>query len=403
MKITSFYHKRRQKQQAQFLKYSRYIFNDHLVLALFFLLGALAFQYQAWLKNLHGPQWIAESIVTLAILLFIYLPKPKTFIREADTVFMLPMEKQFSDWFRQSYWLSLIFPTLLGILGMGIIYPYYYTIYQLSISGLLLTSFSVWILMAVNLLLTYDGYHFQYSRMRVLKIGLYGMALLLINGFTVVSPIVKLSISIIYGLIAIVIIHSPFSNKKTIWAWNQMVSDEVNRQQANDKLLSLFVDVKTLTPKIKRRKYTDIFIQSFLDTTPYRYLLQRSFWRGPEYVVIWFRLLLLNLLLIWVLPNNLLSLIIVGIVSYFSHFQILPLFEQGTKHPLLQTAPIHSQQMVSEFMTFLIVPFVTQGILLVIFSGFVLSWAFAVKLGIIQIIVYFILYTVLKKRQHKKH
>ena len=286
---------------------------------------------------------------------------------------------------------------------MGIIYPYYYTIYQLSISGLLLTSFSVWILMAVNLLLTYDGYHFQYSRMRVLKIGLYGMALLLINGFTVVSPIVKLSISIIYGLIAIGIIHSPFSNKKTIWAWNQMVSDEVNRQQANDKLLSLFVDVKTLTPKIKRRKYTDIFIQSFLDTTPYRYLLQRSFWRGPEYVVIWFRLLLLNLLLIWVLPNNLLSLIIVGIVSYFSHFQILPLFEQGTKHPLLQTAPIHSQQMVSEFMTFLIVPFVTQGILLVIFSGFVLSWAFAVKLGIIQIIVYFILYTVLKKRQHKKH
>ncbi|UJF15187.1 ABC transporter permease [Jeotgalibaca sp. MA1X17-3] len=44
--------KRRSVQFKKMSRYMKYIFNDHFVIVMFFLLGALAFQYSELLKTL---------------------------------------------------------------------------------------------------------------------------------------------------------------------------------------------------------------------------------------------------------------------------------------------------------------------------------------------------------------
>src|SRR5699024_11655990 len=52
MRLLDTYQKRRQEGQNLFLKNAKYIFNDHAVIVLFFLFGALAYQYSNWLSGL---------------------------------------------------------------------------------------------------------------------------------------------------------------------------------------------------------------------------------------------------------------------------------------------------------------------------------------------------------------
>lgn len=52
--IFGLFAKRRAHWRAQNLKYLRYVFNDHFVLVLMFLIGFLAYQYADFLKKITG-------------------------------------------------------------------------------------------------------------------------------------------------------------------------------------------------------------------------------------------------------------------------------------------------------------------------------------------------------------
>ncbi|HRM19245.1 MAG TPA: ABC transporter permease, partial [Trichococcus flocculiformis] len=51
MNLDSIWKRRQQLHLKKFSRYSKYIFNDHFVLVLLFLLGALAYQYSEFVKT----------------------------------------------------------------------------------------------------------------------------------------------------------------------------------------------------------------------------------------------------------------------------------------------------------------------------------------------------------------
>ena len=87
---------RRKKEQELKLKYSKYIFNSHLIMFLIIVLGAALINYSKWIAT--ASQFELYSVFIAATLIFSYYlvsTKVKTYIKEADSVFLLPLEKYY--------------------------------------------------------------------------------------------------------------------------------------------------------------------------------------------------------------------------------------------------------------------------------------------------------------------
>ncbi len=84
------------KRQAQHFKeinrYLRYMLNDHLLIALLFLGGGGAYYYNYWLQDV--PKDFPYAII-IGLVLGIILTgsRVQTLLKEADLVFLLPIEK----------------------------------------------------------------------------------------------------------------------------------------------------------------------------------------------------------------------------------------------------------------------------------------------------------------------
>ena len=77
------------------IKYYRYVFNDHFVIALLFLLGGISYTYSNFIKSLNvdlSYPW-AKPVVIIALLVMLQFGKVGTLIDEPDKVFLLPQEK----------------------------------------------------------------------------------------------------------------------------------------------------------------------------------------------------------------------------------------------------------------------------------------------------------------------
>lgn len=93
MNLDSIWKRRQQLHLKKFSRYSKYIFNDHFVLVLLFLLGALAYQYSEFVKTVT-PDFLWGKLLIVAIFSgSIFIGKLATFLEPADQVFLLAKER----------------------------------------------------------------------------------------------------------------------------------------------------------------------------------------------------------------------------------------------------------------------------------------------------------------------
>ena len=96
--IENIFADRRKKEQELKLTYSKYIFNSHLIMFLIIVLGAALINYSKWIAV--ASQFELYSVFMAASLAFSYYlisTKIKTYIKEADAVFLLPLEKYYKN------------------------------------------------------------------------------------------------------------------------------------------------------------------------------------------------------------------------------------------------------------------------------------------------------------------
>ena len=96
--IENIFANRRKKEQELKLTYSKYIFNSHLIMFLIIVLGAALINYSKWIAV--ASQFELYSVFMAASLAFSYYlisTKIKTYIKEADAVFLLPLEKYYKN------------------------------------------------------------------------------------------------------------------------------------------------------------------------------------------------------------------------------------------------------------------------------------------------------------------
>ena len=264
--MNEIFKKRRNLWYQQNIKYLRYVFNDHFVLFLMILLGALVVQYVNFLQVHHLNLWGKIILVVFVSLLSQVLGRLATFIEAPDKVFLLTKELEVRAYLIKCLIRSLILPAIVSGLLVLIAAP------LLKFNPIFLI---LWFLVLVGIkagLLAYQIWRFQNS-----------------------------------GLLD----------------WSGLIDLEEARKTGTLRLFSLFTNVKGLKSHSHRRKYLDFLLTKTKRT--YEYLFTRSFLRSGDYLGLTIRLLILSILSMSFVKNGIVAIVMVVVFNYLLIFQLLSL------------------------------------------------------------------------------
>ncbi|EQC93953.1 MAG: ABC transporter permease [Lactococcus lactis] len=264
--MNEIFKKRRKLWYQQNIKYLRYVFNDHFVLFLMILLGALVVQYVNFLQVHHLNLWGKIILVVFVSLLSQVLGRLATFIEAPDKVFLLTKELEVRAYLIKCLICSLILPAIVSGLLVLIAAP------LLKFNPIFLI---LWFLVLVGIkagLLAYQIWRFQNS-----------------------------------GLLD----------------WSGLIDLEEARKTGTLRLFSLFTNVKGLKSHSHRRKYLDFLLTKTKRT--YEYLFTRSFLRSGDYLGLTIRLLILSILSMIFVKNGIVAIVMVVVFNYLLIFQLLSL------------------------------------------------------------------------------
>ncbi len=264
--MNEIFKKRRNLWYQQNIKYLRYVFNDHFVLFLMILLGALVVQYVNFLQVHHLNLWGKIILVVFVSLLSQVLGRLATFIEAPDKVFLLTKELEVRAYLIKCLIRSLILPAIVSGLLVLIAAP------LLKFNPIFLI---LWFLVLVGIkagLLAYQIWRFQNS-----------------------------------GLLD----------------WSGLIDLEEARKTGTLRLFSLFTNVKGLKSHSHRRKYLDFLLTKTKRT--YEYLFTPSFLRSGDYLGLTIRLLILSILSMIFVKNGIVAIVMVVVFNYLLIFQLLSL------------------------------------------------------------------------------
>lgn len=279
--MNSLFDERRRVYYRQNLKYLRYVFNDHFVLFLMILLGALAVQYAQFLQE-HSLNTVGKVVLVLFVsLLSQAFGRLASFVEPADKVFLLPQERAVGKHLRLACLYSLIFPALISLVLVGTVAP----LLRWSLPTLLL-----WFVLLVLL------------KLLGLRLRLHQMM------------------------------------PQGIIAWERLVAYEENRKTATLRFFALFTNVKGLKTQSRRRKSLDFLLPKTLRT--YEYLFSRAFLRSGDYLSLTLRLLLLSVLSLIFISHPIVAVVITSVFNYLLLFQLFALQDSYDYQLLIRIYPL---------------------------------------------------------------
>ena len=108
--------------------YNKFIFNGHFTVFLVILLGAFILGYGQWLQ--HIPKYIDYAFfASIAIALTSIFPF-RTFLKDADKLFLLPFEKNMNDYIKLGVRYSYFNRIILQIVLLIVLFPLFYKLNQ---------------------------------------------------------------------------------------------------------------------------------------------------------------------------------------------------------------------------------------------------------------------------------
>ena len=263
--IENIFSDRRKKEQELKLTYSKYIFNSHLIMFLIIVLGAVLINYSKWIAIASKVElYSVYTAATLAFSYYLVSTKIKTYIKEADAVFLLPLEK----YYRKVGLKTVINSTVVHIITVVIFYFATKPITNLIGNIDRLSIFMLLIVIIWNNLLKYlQVIHYKEIIWSKLLLFVVIFMQLLVVFFDDIAIRIIYLISIIVLAVFTYYIMKNAGNKlnakdqeKYVVNWNQAADYDKHRIESYLKFVNMFVDVPLSGVKVARRKYFDILL-----------------------------------------------------------------------------------------------------------------------------------------------
>lgn len=333
---------RLKRHQKQMMRYLRYVFNDHFVLACTFLLGGVGLYYSDLVKGLPKGFLPGKIVVVLVLLLSLHLGEFVSLAKPADIVFLLPKEAQMKDFLKRALRYSCLFPFAVLLLVAGFLMPLYVVSTRQSFWAFFPVVLLLWALKLAHLYLRrYQLFQGPWLYKRSYRLWLVASAVLLaLSLFTTVTALV--------GGILLALISREFLFKrvKQPLDWDKLVVTENRRLQRIYRFINLFTDVPQIATAVKRRKYLD----GFLALIPkdqghsYFYLFSHRLLRGTEFGGLYARLVGIGAVLLYFVNERWFSVGIGCLFLYLIGFQLVPLYNQFQYMILTQLYPLPEKQ-----------------------------------------------------------
>ena len=345
--IKNIFDDRRRRERETRITYSKYIFNSHLVMFLIIVLGAGLINYSQWLENASKLEMKTVFIAASAIFSYLLVSlKVKTFVKEADAIFLLPLEKYYGKVAIKTGIILTTIHLLLLVIFYFIIKPLLSRIGGFSgleeFTGIVGAQFFMLIVgVMVNVF-------YRLAEAIYFENKFFIKILLFLNIFFPILVVfgkynyLEYTTFVTLIIISIIIVKNHSNVKKTLLLnndigyalkWNEAAEYDRHREENYLKFVSMFVDVPLNGIKVARRKYFDILLpklteKNFTVENSFKYYYYRVFLRQENTVFLALRLMLIAGIIIYSFNNVYVSLVVIISYSYLTIIQLVPLYKQ---------------------------------------------------------------------------
>lgn len=372
-------------------RYLKLIFNDHFKFVLLFAVGGGAYYYQNWLKTL--PQDFPAALIIALIIGIILTKSPiQTFLKEADLVFLLPVETELKPYFRRSILYSYMLQVYLLLFFIAALGPLYLHQQDSTVRDLLIITVILIIAKAVNIM-TRWFVQFSIDKGSLWTDQFVRLTFNIVLVYFLVQGVVWIYPFITGLLLLLLLLYFYQTSKGKGVKWEVLIEMEAERMMSFYRIANMFTDVPKLKEQVKRRSWLNWMtnLLPFERQSTFSFLYARTFSRTSDYLGIYVRLLIIGGILLYFLSLGYSKLAIVLLFVYLSGFQLLPLYRHHVMKIWIDLYPISAEVRRSNFLQLLfylllikstlfsIVIFITGDIILgflTIGTGFVFSYLF---------------------------
>lgn len=331
------------------IKYYRYVFNDHFVIALLFLLGGISYTYSNFIKSLNvnlSYPW-AKPVVIIVLLVMLQFGKVGTLIDEPDKVFLLPQEKGMREYLMKAQKRAWVSNSAIQIVVWIVLLPFiYYGVHLNLVESIILLLSQVALKVAQVNLFFIRAFEAKYQA------GKYNLIFNYVVPLIVYMLGLYASIYFALGITVGLILYLKSLPKNKIIQWNYLIDVEKLRLMRKYSFFNLFTDVPQVKKKAKRRKYLDWLIPKFKNV--YGYLFIRAIIRNGEYSGLYIRLTVIEFIVLLFIPKFWLSLVIGMLFIYLIGFQMLPLYKYFDDNVFVHLYPLETNSKGKEFKSILL-------------------------------------------------
>ena len=333
------------RYQKKIFRYLKYVFNDHMSLLLLFLIGGFVFYYTEFIKIIAEHPLMIKLLVGIIWLVTLAIGKLATLVEEADKVFLLPKEKEMSQYLNKAFSHSLMLPSFVIVLVVALSGPLLLTNSRQTVVGLLPFLVMMFALKFTHLQLQQCAlYQLSDKQKKAATRNMWLIAICFIGLGLFFNPVLAMC-GALGGALAF-----NQENKRLlsqgIFDWDQATKVESSRQKKIYQFINLFTDVPGIKSQVKRRRYLDGFIKKMTknDPNPYVYLFARSFVRGDEFSGMFIRLLLVAIVMLCFTTSLYMALPISLVTIFLIGFQLLPMYHQFDYMVMTQLYPVTESQ-----------------------------------------------------------
>ncbi|WP_062105327.1 ABC transporter permease [Bacillus niameyensis] len=344
-------------------KYFKYMFNDHILFVLIFGGGAAIYYYPQWVKTLE-PSFPVAFIMAVLLALVLSASPITTLLKQADIVFLLPLETKLGSYFRKGIGLSFFTQAYLILIVLAACMPMY-----VHVTGNKYTWFFYLLLISLTMKIWNIVVHWWMLKMSSSHSLIYDWIIrFAMNALLFYFVLKEASLWFIGAVVLIQVVFTMYlwkavQNKGL--KWETLIEKEQGRMQAFYHVANMFTDVPHLKGRVKRRKWLDPIFSSipYDSKETFRFLYSRTIMRTSEFSGLIIRLTLISALIILFAGNLYLSIAVSLLFLYLTGFQLFPMLKKHDFIIWTSLYPIAARQKQSAFLDLLLKTLVVQAVL----------------------------------------
>lgn len=308
-------------------KYLKYIFNGHLVFVMVIAAGGIGYYYSEWIKTLDAD-FPAVPILAAVFALIMTNSPILTFFREADLVFLLPLETKLKGYAVRSIILSTVMQAYIILIIWAAGLPLYAKVTGSGLPEFLIFLGAMVLLKLLNLVIRWFVLKYQDpSALRADSLVRLALNLVFLY-FLFAKAAVWLTAAVMLLVIGLLFYYRKAVEEKPL-KWERLIELEAKRMLAFYRIANMFTDVPKLKGKAARRKWLDWLLSAipYRRDSAYLYLYARTMLRTNDYAGLLVRLSLIGSVILLAFTSPAASVLVTVVMLYMTGIQLLPVWK----------------------------------------------------------------------------